>query len=396
MKKLLFVIESLVCAGAEKSLVNLLNTIDYQKYEVDLQLFSYGGEFEALLPNEVNLLPPLKYFSCCSGRVESCTLGERIKMTAARLRYSAAIRAHKLNNPQMAVEFWKCTHRCFDKPVKHYDVAIAYAQGTPTFYVADCISADQKFAWVNVSYRLKGKYRDYVSGVYHGFDKVVCVSESAREIFHEVFPEHQNKSTLIYDITNGDSVAQMSQLPSEAENQMNQGKWKILTVGRLAAQKGYDIALEACKILKERNIDFCWYALGRGSLEAEIRKTIQEYGIEKNFVLLGTASNPYPYYKQADIYVQTSRFEGFGLAIAEARMLNVPVVTTRFDAVFDQMVDGENGLVVDLTAQAVADGILRLMEDKGLYNHIVEYQSHEKKGNAEEVGKFYELVEGQK
>lgn len=391
MKKLLFVIESLVCAGAEKSLVNLLNTIDYQKYEVDLQLFSYGGEFEALLPKEVHLLPPLKYFSYCSGATKS-TLGEQIKMTVARLRYSAAIRLKTLSNPQKAVAFWKCSHGCFLKENKHYDVAIAYAQGTPTFYVADCISAEKKLAWINSIYKLEGHEREYVSRKYTEYTSVVCVSEAGRQVFGEIFPEHHNKGVLIYDITNGDSVAQMSQLPSEAENQMNQGKWKILTVGRLAAQKGYDIALEACKILKERNIDFCWYALGRGSLEAEIRKTIQEYGIEKNFVLLGTASNPYPYYKQADIYVQTSRFEGFGLAIAEARMLNVPVVTTRFDAVFDQMVDGENGLVVDLTAQAVAEGILRLMEDKALYNHIVEYQSHEKKGNADEINKLYKLM----
>lgn len=394
MKKLLFVIESLVCAGAEKSLVNLLNTIDYEKYEVDLQLFSYGGEFETLLPEEVRLLPPLKYFSFCSGKVDSSSFVERGRMFAARLRYSALIRMRKLNNPHKAVEFWKCTHRCFEISNKHYDVAIAYAQGTPTFYVADCISADRKLAWVNSIYKLKGTRQKYVGKKYSQFENIICVSTTGCEVFCEVFPEHRKRAKIIYDINDAKSIAKWSMLASDAEEKMCSKGYKILTVGRLATQKGYDIALEACRILKERNIDFCWYVLGRGALEGDIRQTVQKYEIEDCFVLLGTAANPYPYYKQADIYVQTSRFEGFGLAIAEARMLNIPVVTTRFDAVYDQMIDGENGLVVDLTGEAVADGIQRLMDDSELYDHIVEYQSHEKKGNAEEIEKFYSLMDG--
>ena len=64
-KKILFVIESLACAGAEKSLTTLLNLMDYTKFDVDLQLFGYGGAFEKLLPKEVNLLPKLKYFEYC-------------------------------------------------------------------------------------------------------------------------------------------------------------------------------------------------------------------------------------------------------------------------------------------------------------------------------------------
>ena len=90
--------------------------------------------------------------------------------------------------------------------------------------------------------------------------------------------------------------------------------------------------------------------------------------------------------------MQTSRFEGFGIAIAEARMLNKPIVTTRFDAVFNQMIDGKNGLVVDMNAEAVAGGILRIIEDKKLTNRIVQYLKSEKKGNIEELDKFYNLI----
>ena len=167
---------------------------------------------------------------------------------------------------------------------------------------------------------------------------------------------------------------------------------RLLTVGRLANQKGYDIALKACKILKDKGINFRWYSLGIGPLKSEIEEYIRKNNLEEHFILLGVRANPYSYIKDCDIYVQTSKFEGFGLAIAEARMLNKPVVTTRFDAVYNQMIDRKNGLVFDMDAQGVANGILELINNKELKNEIVEYLSKEKKGNIEELDKFYKLI----
>ena len=167
---------------------------------------------------------------------------------------------------------------------------------------------------------------------------------------------------------------------------------KILTLGRLANGKRYDRAIEACKILKEKSINFRWYALGIGGLKEELKSKIRENGLENDFLLLGVKANPYPYIKRCDIYVQTSDFEGFGLAIAEARILNKPVVTTRFDAVYNQMIHRKNGLVVDMNAEAVANGILELIYNKELNNNIVEYLKREKKGNMEELDKFYDLI----
>ncbi len=392
-KKLLFVIESLVCAGAEKSLVTLLNILDYSKYDVDLQLFAYGGEFQPLVPKEVNILPTLGYFKSATQSLAKCFLGNP-KHAVSRLRYSLRLRSGCLTHPQKAVLFWQCAHNCFPQAEKEYDVAIAYAQGTPTFYVADCIKAKKKIAWINVTYKPDGVYREFIDRYYDKFDRINCVSESAHETFKEIFPERTHKSVVILDINDYSTIAKFAKLESSVNGYMNFNGTKILTVGRLAPQKGYDIALEACKILKERNVDFCWYVLGRGSQEQEIREYIKRHSLENHFILLGTRANPYPYYLNSDIYVQTSKFEGFGLAIAEARMLNIPVVTTRFDAVYAQMVENENGLVVDMTPEAVADGIERLISDKALYNHIREYQSQEKKGNTEEIEKFYELIEG--
>ena len=204
----------------------------------------------------------------------------------------------------------------------------------------------------------------------------------------KVFPEFAGKMMTILDINNPEMIMDMSHQPCTLPDRNG---LTLVTVGRLVPQKGYDIATKAASLLKSRGMQFRWYVVGDGNRQP-IEEDIERYGISDCFTLLGAKENPYPYMKVADIYVQTSRYEGYCLTLAEARMLNTPCVTTNFDVVYAQMIDGENGLVVDMTPEAVADGIARLATDTELYQHIRHYQEHEKKGNVEEIEKFYELV----
>ncbi|WHY85191.1 glycosyltransferase [Neobacillus novalis] len=393
-KNLLFVIDSLNCAGAEKSLVTLLSLLDYSKYTVDLMLFGHGGELEELVPKEVNILKPLKYteFAALSMKqaITYSVSHINFKMFSSRMKYSLGIRKKKFSNPQKARIFWQSVSNVIENNPKAYDIAISYAQGIPTFYVADKVEARKKYAWVNTSFRLEGQEKLFQKKIYDQYDKIVAVSESAREILLETFPYYSNKINVIFDINNPDSIYKMASIGDSYEDQYK--GMRILTIGRLAKGKGYDIALEACKKLKERGLKFKWYALGKGPLKKEIEEYIKVNDLSEHFILLGVKSNPYPYIKNADLYVQTSRFEGFGLAIAEARMLNIPVVTTRFDAVYNQMVDGKNGLVVDMSSDAVCDGILKMISDHELRDSVIEYLHSEKKGNVEEIDKVYQLI----
>ena len=394
-KKILFVIDSLHCAGAEKSLTTLLSLLDYSKYNVDLQLFGYGGELEEIVPKEVNILPPLDYTKFTELSLKQSIVYSikkiNFKMLSSRLRYSLELRKNDYSNAQKARVFWQSASKSIEKSKRDYDIAISYAQGVPTFYVAEKINAKEKFAWVNVSYRLEEEDKKFQREFYKKYKKIVAVSESAKDIFIETFDEFKDKMEVIHDINDPELIEKMSNLGNSYNDDFD--GIKILTIGRLAHQKGYDIALEACKELKNRGISFRWYSLGIGYLKENIETYIEENNLQDNFILLGVKSNPYPYIKDCDIYVQTSRFEGFGIAIAEARMLNKPVVTTRFDAVYSQMIHEKNGLVVDMNSKAVADGIERLINDKDLNENITNYLKEEKKGNVEELDRFYELIE---
>lgn len=389
-KKILFVIDSLHCAGAEKSLVTLLNLLDYEQYEVDLQLFAYGGAFEKLLPSGVNLLPPLEYTKFSNLSWKQSIQSFKWKMIFSRLSYSIKIRVKEVKHSTKARFFWESVQRVIGTNEKDYDIAIAYAQGIPTFYVADKIRAKHKYAWVNVSYHLDSKDKAFQREYYRIYNNIIGVSASAKDIFQDMYPEFTAKMKVIYDINDPLFINRLSKIGDTFSDKFR--GVRLLTIGRLSPEKGYEYALEACKILKDKGICFRWYVLGVGPLEEEIRLKSREYGLEENFILLGVTDNPYTYIKDCDIYVQTSKFEGFGLAIAEARMLNKPVVTTRFDAVFNQMVHEKNGLVVDMNGEAVAQGILRLVNDSHLREDIISYLRSERKGNVEELEKFYQLI----
>lgn len=391
-KKILFVIESLTAAGAEKSLVTFLSVLDKKRFDIDLQLFTYGGEFERFLPEEVNLLNPLGYTLFSRKNILLQFLTFDLKKILARWKFSLLIRQKNLKHVDRARLYWNCISDCIPiSPVK-YDIAIAYAQNVPTLYVIDKVVAEKKMGWVNVRYVPEGVNYDFYKRYYEQFNHIVLVSDSAFEEFSTVYPELKPRMIVIKDMLDARFIMKMSGY--ECEHRLSVDKPVLLTIARLNKyQKGYDITLKACLILKEHGLNFKWYVLGRGEYRSEMETFIVKHHLEEFFILLGTTSNPYPYIRNCTLYVQTSRHEGYGLSIAEARILNKPVVTTEFDAVWMQMVQGENGLVVPQDPVAVADAIERLLNDQQLYDHIVAYQQQEKKGNTEEIEKFYQLID---
>ena len=391
-KRILFVIDSLNVGGAEKSLVTLLNLLDYSRYEVDLQLFAYKGVFMQFLPKDVNVLPPLDYTRFLASSIWKQILQPR--MLCSRIFYSLGLKRKRLLHADKACLYWKTVGRIIKKTTSMYDVAIAYAQGIPTFYVIEKVSAKKKLTWVNVDYRLTGKTQYYQRAFYQKSDVIVPVSDSVFDVFAtEVFPEFKGKMKIMWDITDETMIRRMSELPSDKP--IEKDLPVIMTAGRLnKPQKGYDLALMAAKVLRDRGVRFRWFAIGDGPYRGEMERYIKENHLQDVFILLGFTANPYSYMRQCDVYVQTSRHEGFGLTIAEARILNRPVVCTNFEACTMQMVNGKNGLVTSFEPEDIADAIERLLKDKQLYANIQEYLKNEKKGNTEEIRNFYHLIDG--
>ncbi len=388
-KKILFVINSLGLGGAEKSLTSLLNTMDYNRYEVDLLMFNPGGMFLKLLPDHVHILPQLGFLK------SNQSLKNQLlhpKYLCARVAATIGLRLNKGENKLHDAQcYWKYAGFAFDLLPGYYDAAIAWGQGNPTHYVAEKVRAQKKIAFINADYEAVGHKKEYDIPFYEMFDYIAAVSDHLAEIMRNVFPQINDKIVTVYDINNAEMINRMAEEynPFEEETAL----LKIVTVGRLVPPKGYDLLAKAARLLKDENLDFRWYIVGEGESRKDIEKDMLQYAIQDYVVLVGAKENPYVYMKNADIYVQTSRSEGYCLTLGEARMMSTPVISTNFDVVYNQLRDGENGLIVEMKPESIAGAILRLWNDDKLRQHIIETLKKEKKGNVEEIEKFYTLLE---
>lgn len=390
--KLLFVIESLTLGGAEKSLITLLNHIDYEKYAVDLQLFSYNGVLQKYVPNEVNILPNLSFFQYTSISYKNLQKLYHPIMLISQISYSIKLRLFKSTNIEKAVFFWKSSTKCFAQNNNIYDIAIAYAQGVPTFYVADKINAKSKIAWVNSDYNPMKNIKPYIEKKYNKFDYINLVSKESLNKFKVRFPYFENKLVMIKDIIDSQLIERMAIESPLLEFNNNKGI-NILTVGRLSPQKGYELLVNSAYLLKQKNINFIWYIIGEGRERKKIEKKIKEYDLKKNVILLGAKENPYPYFKQCDIYVQTSLYEGFCITIAEAKIFNKVIVSTNFDTIYSQIIDRETGIIADKNVNSITNSIIEIITDTNLKLKIIKNLKNETKGNYQELELFQKLID---
>lgn len=360
-KQILFVIDSLGCGGAERSLISLLPKLDNNRAQIHLMTMSRGGVFEQFLSDGITIMSFPEHTGVSKALFKASQGTFSIK---TRLFSLLSIRRHR------AEMYWSVMSASYPTLNTYYDVAVAYHQGFPTYYVAEKVKAAKKIAWINTDMSKAGYRQNYNRSYYDRYDNVVAVSDILRERLCSQGYVVADKISTIYDINDAYLIRKMAKedvfiTPSDSS------LLRLATVGRMVPIKNYSLAVETAKSLKQRGIRFLWTMVGDGADRSKIEKLIRQYDLEPEISLVGLRPNPYPYIAQCDIYVNTSLFEGFGLTLTEARILNKPIVTTNFSVVNDQISDGVNGLVVEPEAEALAEAIIRLFNDRQLYTDIV-------------------------
>lgn len=388
MKKILFVIHSLGFGGAERSLVNLLNELPPDRYQADLLFFQQKEGFASQLPAWVNVLktPP------CIHRLYGA-LGSRSKYPPVRLVGTAVSRLARKNKKAQKAFRWRHFYRPrIEKLPGHYDVAVAYVGSEIMYYVRDCVSADRKLVWIHNDYRTALYSKADDAPYFKDMDAIVSVSDQCVDVLREEFPEHVDKLYCIENITSSAVVKSLARAyrPEEyARDAVN-----ILSIGRLWPQKGFDMAVDAAAVLKKRGLNFRWFIIGVGSLEADLRRQIAEASLQDEFILLGSRSNPYPYIRDCALLVQPSRYEGKSVVLDEAKILCAPIVATAYPTVGDQIADRREGLIVPMSPEGIADGIMEMLEDEDLRRSVQDYLAAHEYGNQAEAEKYIRLIDG--
>lgn len=393
MKKILFVINSLTIGGSEKSLVSLLSMLDYKKYEVDLLMFRHGGEFEKYIPKEVNILDELDYYSYLTGKKSNINIINRIKYQFFRIRTSINLRKNLKKTIQIHAEqvLYKSHNKVLKCINKKYDVAIAYSQGLPTYYVADKVNADKKIAWINCDYVTTMYDKEYDKDFYNKFYKIIAVSNSIRNSISSLNKEYEKKLEVIFDIVDPELIERMAneEVVFEDKSYIN-----ILTVARLViAHKGYDLAIKAAKLLKDDGYKFKWFIVGDGPDKDKMNELILKNKMKDYFILLGKKDNPYPYMKNCSIYVQPSKKEGFGLTVIEAKILRKPILCTNFNTAKEIIKNDYDGLIVEQSARDIYLGLKRYIDNSEVYKMISNNLNKDKRYNSvKEIKKIENII----
>lgn len=392
-KNLLFVMPSLSAGGGERSLVNLLSQINYNLYNVDLFLLNHDGMFVEFLPKEVRLLPlpeAYKLFALpISKSIEMLLLKGKISLLLNRIMYTMKNRTVK--NILIREQYnWKYLAKSLTRLEKKYDVAIGFLEKTSTYFCVDKVDASKKIGWVHIDYDKLGLDPYFDIKYFRKLNNIVTVSEECANVLKNRFPSQKDKVNVIYNIVSPTIINKMANNDIGVYDR-KEDEIIVLSIGRLHYQKAFELAIESCKKLVNKGYNIKWNIIGEGEEKEKLINLIKINNLEENFKLLGLKSNPYPYIKQADIYVQTSKFEGKSIAIDEAKILNKPIIVTNFSTAKDQINNGVDGIIVELNSDAIVDGIEKIIKDISLRKKLIYNLSKMKLGTVDEIDKIYGL-----
>lgn len=378
-KKILFAIHYLELGGAEKSLLGLLDSLDFNQVEVDLFVYSHRGELMAAIPPQVQLLPEIPQYAQIERPLRSVLTSGYWRIAWARwraLRQYAAYARKRRPKDGTAVFSYISRNVVTVLPdihlEKEYDLAVSYLM--PHDYVLNKVRARRKAAWIHTDYSQVDIDAALELPVWSGYDRIVSISPEVTRHFLAVFPSLSERIVLIPNRVPCAWIRQQAEALSQEDvgKEMPKvpGRVNLLSVGRFSYAKNYDNVPDICRRLREGGLDAHWYLIGFGGDEAMIRTRIVESGMEGFVHILGKKENPYPYMAACDIYIQPSRYEGSPMTVLEAKSLGKPVALTDFPTARSVVEDGVDGIIVPLDNAACAEGIADLANNESLRQRI--------------------------
>lgn len=385
--------------GAETALVGLLNALDPARVDVDLFLYDHRGEMMQFIPEWVNLLPQIPKYSVLERPIVELVKRGFWGIAAARLWAKwLSQKAYKrsgstLENNGGLDKMSKCTTPLLPKINQSVTYDLAFSFLTPHRIVAEKVKAKKKIAWIHTDYTRVWVDAEEELKVWHKYDYVASISSDVTNTFLQVFPSLAPKIVEIENILSPAFVRKRTELEDTDKEFRQTDNISLLSIGRYSEQKNYDNVPDICKhLINETKLNIKWYIIGYGGDEALIRQKIKEAGMEEHVILLGKRSNPYPYIKACDIYVQPSRYEGKSVTVREAQMLCKPVVVTNYPTAPSQIRSGIDGVIVPMDNEGCAHGLAEVICDKPLQERIIGHLKTHDYGNESEVEKIYTLI----
>lgn len=328
MKKIIFFGYTLEVGGAEKVLCDYINILK-DKYKIDLCLLQNIGEFKKDIPKSVNI----------------------IELRKGNLTYI----------PFRYFSFWR--RYVINKIVKkgNYDVAIGFLEGRSATWVADINKDIKKIAFIHndVNKFDIGISEKEILDTYNKIDKIITVSEVAKESFCKKYNFKKENVQVLYNLIDEKNILEKSK-----ENIEKNEVFTFVNVGKMRKQKRQDRLVEIARDLKKEGYKFKIQIIGNGPEENNIKNLVKEYNVQDVVDLKGLQLNPYPYIKNADMVVVSSDFEGYSIAIKEALLLKKVVISTDVSGVKEMFEDGKYGIITKVDTEDLKNKMKDVLDKK--------------------------------
>lgn len=388
-KKIIFVTKALWIGGIETALVNLLNHFDYQKYDVTL----------LVLHAELNLLEQINP-NCrilITDREKTYTFSEKYQFSRLYHLTEEAENPsclHKMLMWTTPVIKWienrlyiRYIRRCLNE--EHFDTCVIYSDVAAETAIR-AVAADRYLMYYHHG-AMRHVYHDSIA--YRRCEKIIAVSENQANELKRFVSSAADKVMVIHNLTDVEGIRQKAEQP--IQEVFDPRRFHIVTVGRVSHEKGMDIAVLICaKLVESGRKDICWWIVGDGPAMQEVRALVTNLGVEPYMKLVGMKENPYPYIRQANLYVQPSRVESFGLTIQEALIIEKPVVATNTSGAKELLSDQVNGVLCEIDPTVLCRIIEQEMEPEtaSISPSITSIDDICREDNHEAMRKIYEVL----
>lgn len=334
-KRILIVVGAFNVGGTIVSLNSLLSKLDPLRVEVDVFARQKEGDFLNKLPN-------------CRILDENLWMSHSIYFKGAIVRYlNLLLLCIRKAFESIGLDLSKVYNYIGGKQVgtDKYDAIIAYDETLPRY--VSYMPAKKRISWIHCDYRRYNMFKNE-SKYYDKIDTIVCVAESMRKVFVDIFPQYVNKTVAIHNIINVEDIIEKSKEPIDDERFTNE-TFTLLSCGRLDPVKQFSLIPSIASRIKQlTDKPFRWYIIGDGEDQQAIESATKKAHLEDVVILLGKKSNVYAYMAKADAYVCTSSSEAHPLVVNEARALQKPVVCNEFPSAYESVVDSRDGYIVPI------------------------------------------------
>ncbi len=342
MLKVLFFIPNLAHGGAERVLVNLVNHMNYDQFDITVQTMFDVGIYKNKLNKQVRYIGGFPWY------------------------FKGNTIVYKLFSP-------KTLYKMYIK--EQYDIIVSYLEGPSARVVSGCTAASTKLInWMHIELENKEYaiqvFRNMAEAekCYKRFDRIACVSETVRESFKQMF-KVDVPVEVYYNTVETEQIRKLAGEPIE-DIQFKKDELNVISVAKLMKSKGYDRLVKIQRKLREEGHKTHIYIVGKGEELAELESMVEENGLKDSWTFIGFKGNPYKYVKQADLYVCSSRKEGFSTAVTEALIVGTPVVSTDCSGARELLgYNDEYGIVTDNHEDALLEGIKKMITEPGMLKH---------------------------